>query len=290
MADEGLTYAEYHAQIAAIADSILGDWVLKQFDALCAGRDVQSLRDMMGYGALDDVEDALADHEYIIYTHHAKRVLDHSPNDDAIFERDDPLANAQGWSDVYTMAASEAMAFDLSEALQEIVTDEFALDEAEDDDFFDLLRERWQLYEEFETGTGSTLLILEISGRIEGHRVVALLYKWDDDEEQYDVACFDAEQAVQLASTLALELIYRRPGPPVPDEPEYLQVGRGQAEEAIDQQSNFPSWADAYWAYYANVEDTIRENGGGDAEVGAALREYVNEIQKHMRIPPLRRR
>lgn len=89
------------------------------------------------FDVYDFVYELVDGHEWIIYTHHALNILQHTPNDDALFEVGD-LSGVDSASSVYTNLASWAMREDvlqeLDAALQKAIDAEEEEEEEEEED------------------------------------------------------------------------------------------------------------------------------------------------------------
>ena len=75
----------------------------------------------------DAVHEAVDASEWVIYTGRAQKVLEHSGNSDAGPDSlgwEDFVADATGWSELYTRGAYFAMAQDVYEALAEMYEEE----------------------------------------------------------------------------------------------------------------------------------------------------------------------
>lgn len=97
------SHAEYWASVASHAESVLE-------------------REQQGEDASDVLHEECDSSWWVIYTHAAMAVLQHSPNEDAIFESmgDDALSGCTCHSEVMTRMAFFALEQDVAEAAEEL--------------------------------------------------------------------------------------------------------------------------------------------------------------------------
>ena len=72
-----------------------------------------------GDDPFDFIHESVDGSRWVIYTHLARKVLEYSDNEDAVFDGGD-LRDAQSMSDVFTRAAYFAMLQDVSDAFAEL--------------------------------------------------------------------------------------------------------------------------------------------------------------------------
>ena len=101
-----MNYSEYHEEITSIVETILED----------ARSYCDSAREAEEHVA-QSLHETIDGHSYIIYTHEAMMVLQHSSNEDAFFEEGMDSSGWESYSDVVTQLAFFAMRQDVLEAM-----------------------------------------------------------------------------------------------------------------------------------------------------------------------------